>query len=681
MFERRLKILLWILAVLGLGLAARLVQLQVVQADIYRRAAEAALLRPIRLIPCLRGRILDRTGRVLAEDQPAWDVCVPYGVLAGDTDTLYALAAQLRPDHDSRRRVSDAEVDELRSRISAMWPAIAEATGRPLADVAERRERIVQRVRRIREAIRDDSGFERRIAEEDFAHPVVVGLTHAVAVEARIALARYPWVRVVDSTMRRYAPEPSLGHVLGRLADPGLDDVFARDEVASAPGVDGVERLANEMLEGAPGRVREDIEGRVVSGPVPPHDGSDVRLTINAALQRGIYERLSAAVAEHEACTGAAAVVIDVSTREVLAVVSYPGYEPGPDAARRCSLQEDQYGQPLTFRAVAQTYPPGSIIKPLVAVAALSERVVDPSTTIDCRGQLIPGANQFRCLGVHGPIRCAAAIVHSCNVYFYTVGERLGVQRLNSWMEAAGLGHRDGTGLDEESAGRLQDTTYRADARNIAVGQGKLEITPLQAANMMATIASGQYRDVTLLRDDSRPRPTRSLGATPEALGVVRQAMFGVVHDPGGTAYQAGPASLPDPWVFFGKTGSAQAWARELDRLYTVQWPDGRREVYVARHDADLRDRLAGRGEYQIVGRVSNRRWPPEELREGVETTHAWFAGYVTGREALSRSDRAPGRAAAIAVVIEYAGHGGVIAAPVASDVARMVLQVWPEAG
>lgn len=670
MFEQRLKTLLWILGVLALGVVARLVQMQVLRADTYREEARKALLRPVRVLPCVRGRILDRSGRVLAENQPCWDVSVPFGILAGEPEYLYALAEQLKTSERGRSSpVTEAEVDSLRSRIAAMWPTIAQVTAVGLDELAEQRERIVRRVRQIKEAVREKQGLDRRIAEERMNHPVVRGLEQAAAVEARIVLASYPWVQVTPGTRRRYAREPALAHVLGRLADASTGDALVQDLAGGPPGVAGVERLADERLRGTPGQITENIDGRPESPPVEPVNGEDVRLAIDAPLQQQIEERLAATARQYPLCSGAAVVVISLPGREALALVSHPAFDPNADAAERRRLRLDRKCIPLQFRAVGELYPPGSTVKPLVAAEAMAEGVIGPETEFVCGGRLFDGVSGFRCTGVHGPLTVMPAITHSCNVFFYHVGEISGVARLQKWFEATGFSVPSGTGLREDIAGRMPERANKGDARNAAIGQGELAVTPAHVANLMATVATGEYRPITILHDETPARPGRSLGIPASVWSVVRAGLYNVVNEPSGTAFgKAEPP--PEPWILLGKTGSAEGWQREMDRLYTVQWPDGRREEIVATDAADLKRKVASAGGFQIAGWRSHSRWPPNEQKD---ITHAWFAGYVIHREDATDLGSPPRRGAAFAILIEYAGHGGAVAGPLAGEIARML--------
>jgi penicillin-binding protein 2 len=665
MFERRLKVLLALIGVAAIVVVARLVQLQVVRATEYDEQAREVTLRPPRALPCIRGRILDRNGTVLASDQPCWNVCVPYGLLAHDAPAMERLAAEY----------TDDDVDVLRGRVRAMWPAIAAVTGAEPADINERCRRIVGRARRVRAYLARKTGIDKPIREEYLSHPVVTGLSHAAAVQARIDLAAFPWVTVTDGDERAYVTAPSFGHLLGRLDNVGPDAVFAQDLTDELRGVAGLEWLFEDTLRGTQGRIQEDIEGKPIGDPIAPVNGSDVHVTIDAQLQERIYDRLAQAVAANSVCTGGAVVVLDARSREALALVSYPGYAPNPTYSQRKNLEAQRKTLPLAFRAVGMPYPPGSTVKPLVLAAALTERAIAPDHVLICNGYLFPGLEKFRCTGIHGPIAASSAIARSCNIYFYKVGERLGIPRLRPWLEAAGLGSKPGTGLLDETGGRLPPLDdNRAAARNVAVGQGQLEVTPLQAANMMACLATGEFREVTLLANDPRDRPPAPLGVSPSHWRVVREGMYRVVNERGGTAY--GRVAPPSgPWIVFGKTGSAQGWQRTLDRVYFVDWPDGRREEFIATDDAELERRLADRGPYEVAGWRSNRKWPEHN---SMDTTHAWFIGYVADKEARRRLARTPDHALAIAVVLEYAGAGGRVAGPLASDVIEMALEVWP---
>jgi penicillin-binding protein 2 len=409
-------------------------------------------------------------------------------------------------------------------------------------------------------------------------------------------------------------------------------------------------------------------------------------------LQEYVLARLQEVVAACTVPSGAAVAVIDVPSREVRALVSFPTYNYEQYNSEYVPLRRDTRDLPLMSRAVAAEYPPGSICKAIALVGALSEGLITPQTKIECTGHLLPDKpDQFRCWiynqhpGVtHGPQDAESAVRNSCNIYFFTVGQMLGPARLCQWFDRFGLGRAAGTGLVEESAGILPTEEWLlrtarrrfqpADAWNFAIGQGELTCTPLQAANVAATIAAGVWSPVRLAYDDAGQALGASLSpAAPfdeAAVRTLRGGMWRVVNDPGGTASSA-KLEYPD-YELCGKTGSAQTVPRVLTWRYICEWPDGRREEVVTPTEEDA---LATFGDEKprIVGRRAADRYPV--LLEG-ETlpAHAWFMGFVQPGTTL-RGQPPTGRVYAISVVIEFGGSGGRVAAPVAKQIAEYLLE------
>ncbi|MBL8880867.1 MAG: hypothetical protein JNG88_17270 [Phycisphaerales bacterium] len=388
---------------------------------------------------------------------------------------------------------------------------------------------------------------------------------------------------------------------------------------------------------------------------------------------------------------GASAVVIDVDSREVIILASYPTYEFDGFSRDFNALASDTIRAPLLFRAVAAQYPPGSICKAATLIGGLTERVINENTTFFCNGHLLPNQpGKFRCWifnqtpgATHGAESATEAVRDSCNIYFFNVGERLGCDRLCEWFSRVGLGRLQGTGLEEESEAivptsdwlwsRFQRRHQAADAWNYSIGQGEVTCTPLQAANVAATIASGVWRPVLLARDaDGRriggPDETR-VPLDEAALRVVRTGMWRVVNEQGGTA--VGARLDARDYELCGKTGSAQTVPRVTSRLYTLEWPDGRRESVTA-ESADealarfeeVRPRIAGSramGRYPNIG-------PDDKL-----PSHAWFIGYSQPKS-TRRGGTPHERVYAISVLIEFGGGGGKVAGPVAKQIIDLVL-------
>lgn len=658
MFERRIKFLLILLALPALAVASRLVQLQVFNAGNYRNETKRMLeLRP-RTFPCSRGRILDSTGRLLAYDAPAWDVAVQYGAMVDDPAVRKRMAKLIG--------VPVRELDQ--ARIDESWAAIAQLAARPTDELQREARRIVVAVQRIKQRVSEQRGVETLVQEEMQAHPIVSGLDQSQQVAARVALAKYPWIEITAGHKRVYEGGAAVGQVVGTLGrvslemlaqDPNADDPLAKFDMEDRVGVQGVEAVAESMLRGRRGQIHEDRLGQELSPPIKAQDGDDAQLTINMELQEAVYgicSRLSAGL-------GAAAVVLDIPTRNVLAMVSYPAVDPN-DPADITRIDPDDPRRPFLFRAVRGNYNPGSIVKPMILAAGLADKKVRKQDTVNCVGHLFPDyPDRWRCEGTHQNVGAVGAVQQSCNVYFYRLGQQLGVPREVYWMRQFGLGQASGTGLVEEFRGRLPTTVKDGEARQAGIGQSETELTPIQAANLIATVANGVYKPVTLWANDPTPHPPGTrLPVSAEDWKTVREGLYDVVNVPQGTAYrtlQSKGISF-GKYVMLGKTGSAEGWAPES--IYLVRHPDGRREEIRALNAPSL---LRKHPNVQI----ESQRRPPE-----YDQTHSWFVAYLAPR-GRHVDPVGPGPASvAVAVIVEYAGHGGLIAAPVAAEILQSYL-------
>jgi len=706
-FRKRLTTFWILLLASATVLILRLADIQIVHAEQYEELAARLLSRPVRYPRAPRGSILDRNGRLLVSDEPAFDICVHYAVLTGQSQAyLHALARQLRKLGEYPQAAGLEEiVSQLRLRIADMWQELSRLSGRPVSDFVERGERIRQQVAQIRAAVARRTGRDQAVAEERTFHPVLENADRQTTLNTRLKLGDLPWVAIMPGATRVAYDADAVVHLIGRVGPVGPEhleeDPLSGDELrelrpGETCGISGVERLAETALRGIRGRIVEDFDGTQLER-TSPVAGADVALTIDMELQEYVLQCLATAVESCAHPSGGAAVVIDVATREVLALASYPVYPASADRDEFERLRRDARRAPLRFRAVAGTYPPGSTCKAITLVGALAEGLASPQERIHCTGHLLPDQpNAFRCwiYNEYGTTHDAAqpegldaeaAVCHSCNIYFYKLGGRLGPQRLCEWFDRFGLGRTAGTGLIEEAsgivptAGWLRRTRGRgfqpSDAWNWAIGQGEVTTTPLQAANVAASVASGLWAPVRLLRDEVVPAPPRpaesSTSKLPEQpLRVLRTGMWRVVNDPGGTAFKYARLSRRD-YVLCGKTGSAQAEPIPTAYWYTFEWPDGRRERVRAYLEEDA---LAAFDEPRPrrVGRHVAEKYP--ELEEGESPpAHAWFMGYT------QRADTPPGaapagRVYAIAVLIEFGGSGGRVAAPVARQIAEWLL-------
>jgi len=707
MFEKRLTTFWILLTVLAVAIVGRLVQIQVAQAEQYHVLAERILTRVPIYLAAPRGTIRDRHGTPLLSDEPTFEVAIHYALIGNDDQRrrryLTRVAERLRrrgvyPEDMKLREI----VEELRLiHVPRMWTGLSRLTGKPEAEIAAAADKVRRRI----EAWRRACGGE-PIREENQLLPIMENVDPRAALAIRLELEALPWLRVVPGTRRVAHHADALVHVLGRLgaasaeriaADPLRDDELRGLRSGGRCGISGLEYVAESSLRGQRGRIIEDYDRKVLErrDPLPGHD---VTLSIDLDLQQHVLDLLEQAVENITYPAGAAAVVIDVETREVRALVSYPVYHYDSFNEDFDRLRRDRKRLPTLFRAVQAHYPPGSICKAITLIGGLSEGVVTPHTRFHCTGFLLPSRpDRFRCWiyrlnpGVtHDMIDdpegqdAESAVRNSCNIYFFKVGGLLGPERLCQWFGRFGLGRTQGTGLIEESTGvlpteqwlmdpaRLHPRRYQtADAWNFAIGQGEVTCTPLQAANVAATIASGYWAPVRLAYDDTG----RALGADAAAvqpfdenhLRVLRRGMWRVVNEPGGTANKWAAIDSQD-YELCGKTGSAQAELRVVNTRYICEWPDGQRQSVIALSKEEALARFPDE-KPKIVGWRANERYPA--LHEGeTNPSHAWFMGY-TQPKSTPRGAAPHGRVYAISVLVEFGVSGGRVAGPVARQIAE----------
>jgi penicillin-binding protein 2 len=731
MFERRLRVILMLLAAAALVLLGRLVQLQVIHAHDYRRLAQQALVLKPTALPFVRGAIRDRTGETLVSNEPCWALAVDYGIIALEFDdslaTLQRETTRWRrslrladPNRDDQNRdrqgtglaAANAPERTLRRAVEQMWTEVAvllATSPNPVSrtQLTDRAQDIHERVQGVRRAVAERRGFDAPVAEETTVHAVAEGLTAEQQIAARERLSHYPWLRVQPTSARRFTQnaEP-FAHLLGRVGrvdaatvanDPENEDPFVKYQADDVVGISGVEYAAEHTLRGRRGRLTLDREGNVVE-QIDAEQGADVGLTIHAPLQRRLYTLLADAVAEHRDSSGGAIVVLDVHTRETLALVSYPSYDPNRFEELYPILRDDTDHLPMLFRAVGTRYPPGSTIKPLVCLAGLMSGKITLDSREECNGYLsAEHPDRWRCWEVrgtnqrmaHGSIDVVEALTGSCNIFMYRLGERLGVERLCDAFDMAGIGRPSGTTLREDEPGINPTPSWLhanknlsvtpGTARLFAIGQGELAMTPVQVVNLMATYATGRYQPVMLIQC-ARPAAQWKLPATAEQLLAIRKGIYGVVNDPEGTAHKY-VSFTDDRYALCGKTGSATAHP----------WPTAYRVSYVgedgksgaafvpeaSKEQAVARFRRARPGAKFDPGDVAvARRWPPHAPTDGENFSHAWFAGFLQPLDASGAPDWTKEPPFAFAVLIEFGGSGGATSGPLAARVARELIDV-----
>lgn len=388
-----------------------------------------------------------------------------------------------------------------------------------------------------------------------------------------------------EFALRGYATSTGIAHVVGYLKYPVKDSsgfYFRKNFI----GQDGIESVFNDLLSGTNGLkiVETNALGDVQSESTsrPPRDGTNVTLTIDARLSEAFYDHIKATALEH-GFSGGAAVMMDVNNGNIVALASYPEYDPAAvsngDPATLASYQKDKR-TPFLNRVVSGLYTPGSIVKPIMALAALQEHIIDPGTQILSTGSIsIPNpyfpdkSSVFRDWKAHGLVDMRRALAVSSDVYFYEIGggfqgqKGLGVNRIETYLRMFGLGAKTGIILPNEQIGIIPNPTWKekmfngdswrvGDTYNLSIGQYGLQVTPLQVVRYIAAIANrGTLFTPTIVKTDE-VSPSTHVAIDAPYFDIVHEGMRAAVNA-GGTA-----ASLNIPQVHVaGKTGTAELGA------------------------------------------------------------------------------------------------------------------------
>ena len=500
-------------------------KLQIVQSGHFADLAEKNRIRSIPII-APRGKILDRYGRVIVDNYPSFSILL------------------LRDD--------PAQIQKDLPQITTGLGVTADDLKQQLLDA------------------RDEPKFQ----------PVIV---KPEASDADLAFveshrADLPELELMMVQRRKYPPDDFMAHVIGyvgevspeQLAQSGGDRYKPGDIVGKA----GLERQYNDILTGTDGmrRVIVNSIGKPVrtlddTEPIP---GKPIQLTIDADLQRVAEEELTGKIG--------AMVALDPRTGETLAMASRPAFDPN-DFAIRISRKEwtdlnDNPDKPLLNRAIQAQLAPGSVFKILESVAMLESGVPPPDFHVFCPGYGVfygQVRHDWYPKG-HGEVSLHEAIVHSCDIFFYNVGERLGIDRLSYYATALGLGKRTGIDLPSEESGLVPSSDwvervyhhkwYPGSTISVAIGQGPIEVTPIQLLRSISGIAmGGVFYQPHLLKDFS-PMKVTKFPISQNTIEQVVDGMYGVVNEDGGTGHELGypilaQAKLQDV-QFCGKTGTAQ---------------------------------------------------------------------------------------------------------------------------
>ncbi|HUR33535.1 MAG TPA: penicillin-binding protein 2 [Vicinamibacterales bacterium] len=524
----RLSVLQYLTVVLFSALAISFWYLQVVQHDRFQEMAENNHQRTLPL-RAPRGVLFDRDGRVLVENRHSYSISIVREQTKDINRTIALLASVLGLEESSVR-----EIVERHRR---------EPSYRPITVVQD------------------------------------ASLAQVAAVTARRLETELPDVVVQQVPTRQY-PETLAAHLFGYVGEVNDTQVASAGDLKSGDiiGQSGVEKVYNALLMGEDGakRVVVNSTGREVRTleEVQPTEGKRLQLTIDYDVQRAIEDAFDA-IGEFNG----AAVVLDPSNGDVLGFTSRPAYDPnsfssGIDRATWNALTTDE-DRPLNDRAIQGRYSPGSTFKMAVALAALEEGVITPDFRVSCPGRATFYGHTFACWNKrgHGTMDLRHAIEQSCNVYFYTVANLVGVDKINKWATLLGLGVKSGIDLPNEVQGLVPSTEwkqrvkkekwYAGETISVGIGQGAVAVTPVSMAVYMATLANGGTRVTPHLlkavdegvgwKPVPQPPPQSKVDIDPEKLQAIRDGLWMVVNQAG-----TGHNAQLKGYDVSGKTGTAQ---------------------------------------------------------------------------------------------------------------------------
>ncbi len=484
-----------------------------------------------------RGVILDRNGNVLARNRPGFNVVLDFNDFAP---------------------TAQAPTSSIQYPISNLSKALS---------VTE--DEILEKIKNSR-------------AEGETSVTVKSGVDRSTALKIEANPELFPGVFTEVEPVRDYVDGEVFAHILGFVGEASTKDLERLSDLGvrggDKVGKSNLELLNESFLRGESGERLIEVDAfghqfRALSEE-PAVPGETLALTIDARLQRFVFEALSEGVDKSKA-RGGAVVVEDVNTGEVLALASWPSFDPnlfatGISQADYKKLVSDPR-RPMFNRAVSGAFPPGSTFKMVTATAALEESVITPQEMIDDKGSISVGSFVFRGWAHEGlgVVNLVEAIAKSSDIYFYTVGggygsqRGVGVEKLAEWSRRFGLGETTGVDLTSESAGLVPDRQWKIQARDepwyigntyhMSIGQGDVLATPLQLNNLVAAVANGGTLYRPYLLKGSAPKVLREEIASQETLDWVRRGMRAAAS-PGGTAYPVYDFKLP----VAGKTGTSE---------------------------------------------------------------------------------------------------------------------------
>lgn len=593
-FREKLRIVvLLFLAAISI-LVVRLAYLQIVKGDDYKKKSENNSVR-FRQIKPLRGLIMDRNGFVLVDNKPSFDV-------------IYI---------PNRNKVNEGSVERLGQLYQSKSLVLP---------------------------------YDRALLKN--ARPYLpVKLDKNVSME-KIALVEtnalnLPGIYIDVSPIRLYLDGDILAPVIGYTGEISKAEIEKSDgqyAYGDVSGKHGLERFFDTYIRGRRGAelVEVNAYGKEIKnlGKIDPLAGYNMMLTIDTDLQKAAWEAVKG--------KAGSVVALDPRNGEILAMVSSPSFDPnlfydGISSEQWRQLQDNPFA-PLSNKAISGQYPPGSTYKLIVAAAALEEGIIKPDTRIFCNGFFTLGNRTYRCWrkGGHGSVNLHQAMVGSCDVYFYTIGKMLGVDKIAQYATRFGLGNLAEIDLPNEKKGlvptkewklkRKKEAWQMGETISISIGQGYNLVTTLQLANAFGAFANGgtlwrPYLVKQVQTSDGKihkeflPVKKGDLNLRAETIKTINHALRGVVNDPGGTGQNAKLSGID----VCGKTGTSQ-----------------------------------------VVGLPADEKARRRKILGTLQKDHALFACYAPSENPEI----------AVAVILENAGGGGAVAAPVA----RKILSTYFEA-
>lgn len=607
--QDRFRFLYFALAIGVIIIFSRLVYLQIFNGDKMRHYSEENRIKRVK-IAAPRGMVFDRNRTLLLDNRPAFDLeLIPQYLKESkrSKETLSLLASVIKMKEEEIY----ATIEKMKNQPTFIPIKIKE-------DLSREEVALIEAWKIDMPGVQIQQEIKRTNLYGDVA-------AHLLGYIGEVSASELPILNKAGETYK-------LGDSVGKFGiEQKLEEVLRGEDGEKLVEVDALGRI---KLDKSRGRVLATALERLAT------PGKNLVLSIDQDLQMAALKAFGD--------KAGAAVAIDPSTGEILAMISRPAFDPtsfsrGIPVALWADLVNNE-NRPLRDKTIQDHYPPGSVFKVITAIAALEEGAIDEHTVFNCPGKIMFGGRAFHCHKKegHGNMDVRSAITKSCDVFFYKTAQRLkSVDDIAKWAFFLGLGRRTGIPLAREVPGlipteewkqkRLNQSWNPGETLSVAIGQGYVLTTILQLANTFASIANGgtQYRPYFVKRiesidgqviSESKPEALDQHRLKPSTATAIRDGMFDVVNTQGGTAY---PQRLPG-MDFVGKTGTAQVINLAKDRVYLKC----ENMKYSQRH-------------------------------------HGIFAGYAP----------AVGPKIAVAVIVEHGCHGATAAAPIAKAIVETYLR------